>query len=68
MLLELISGKRPVDVENAMEDSLVDWVGIIFIFKSITYPKHVFLSINFYELLVIWAGSTTTDSWTRGGW
>ncbi|XP_019421420.1 PREDICTED: proline-rich receptor-like protein kinase PERK4 [Lupinus angustifolius] len=25
MLLELISGKRPVDLTNTMEDSLVDW-------------------------------------------
>ncbi|KAK3224099.1 hypothetical protein Dsin_011124 [Dipteronia sinensis] len=25
MLLELITGKRPVDLTNAMEDSLVDW-------------------------------------------
>ncbi|KAL5099420.1 hypothetical protein RYX36_003747 [Vicia faba] len=25
MLLELITGKRPVDATNAMEDSLVDW-------------------------------------------
>ncbi|KAJ1419038.1 Serine-threonine/tyrosine-protein kinase, catalytic domain [Sesbania bispinosa] len=25
MLLELITGKRPVDVSNAMDDSLVDW-------------------------------------------
>ncbi|KAL5752698.1 hypothetical protein ACOSP7_022895 [Xanthoceras sorbifolium] len=25
MLLELITGKRPVDVTNVMEDSLVDW-------------------------------------------
>lgn len=28
MLLELITGKRPVDTSNTyMEDSLVDWVG-----------------------------------------
>jgi serine/threonine protein kinase len=26
MLLELITGKRPVDPTNYMEDSLVDWV------------------------------------------
>lgn len=26
MLLELITGKRPVDPTHAMEDSLVDWV------------------------------------------
>lgn len=28
MLLELITGKRPVDPTMAMEDSLVDWVRI----------------------------------------
>jgi hypothetical protein len=27
MLLELITGRRPVDPTNYMEDSLVDWVG-----------------------------------------
>jgi serine/threonine protein kinase len=26
MLLELITGRRPVDPSGAMEDSLVDWV------------------------------------------
>jgi len=26
MLLELITGKKPVDPSSAMEDSLVDWV------------------------------------------
>lgn len=26
MLLELITGRRPVDPSNVMEDSLVDWV------------------------------------------
>lgn len=26
MLLELITGRRPVDPHNVMEDSLVDWV------------------------------------------
>lgn len=29
MLLELITGKRPVDPTQAMEDSLVDWVCIL---------------------------------------
>ena len=30
MLLELISGKRPVDTTNAfMDDSLVDWVSVV---------------------------------------
>lgn len=28
MLLELITGQRPVDPSGAMEDSLVDWVCI----------------------------------------
>ena len=28
MLLELITGKRPVDPHHVMEDSLVDWVRI----------------------------------------
>ena len=27
MLLELITGKQPVDATGEMEDSLVDWVG-----------------------------------------
>lgn len=29
MLLELITGRRPVDPSGAMEDSLVDWVRIL---------------------------------------
>lgn len=29
MLLELITGKRPVDPSNYMEDSLVDWVSLL---------------------------------------
>ncbi|KAL2595790.1 hypothetical protein AAZV13_11G060900 [Glycine max] len=42
MLLELITGKRPVDHTNAMDDSLVDWVGIMFIFKSINLSYNIF--------------------------
>jgi len=30
MLLELITGKRPVDPTHVMEDSLVDWVSTIY--------------------------------------
>ncbi|RYQ80248.1 hypothetical protein Ahy_Scaffold1g106782 isoform H [Arachis hypogaea] len=29
MLLEIITGKRPVDLSGAMDDSLVDWVSIM---------------------------------------
>lgn len=29
MLLELITGKRPVDPTHTMDDSLVDWVCIL---------------------------------------
>ena len=31
MLLELITGKQPLDLTNAMDDSLVDWVSTIYI-------------------------------------
>lgn len=31
MLLELLTGKRPVDPNNMMEDSLVDWVSTFYI-------------------------------------
>jgi serine/threonine protein kinase len=29
MLLELLTGKRPLDLTNAMDESLVDWVSTI---------------------------------------
>lgn len=35
MLLELLTGKRPLDLSNAMDESLVDWVSTI-----ILYPHH----------------------------
>lgn len=31
MLLELLTGKRPLDLSNAMDESLVDWVSTFFI-------------------------------------
>lgn len=31
MLLEIITGRRPVDLTNVMEDSLVDWVCLFLI-------------------------------------
>jgi len=40
MLLELITGKRPVDLTNAMEDSLVDWVSIIATLTFLLTVKH----------------------------
>lgn len=30
MLLEIITGRRPVDAHTFMEDSLVDWVSVPF--------------------------------------
>ena len=45
MLLELITGKRPVDPTHTMEDSLVDWVRIpptnslLYKFNSLTTKK-----------------------------
>jgi len=34
MLLELLTGKRPLDLTNAMDESLVDWVSIILFYLS----------------------------------
>ena len=34
MMLELITGRRPVDPSNYMEDSLVDWVSHTALFPS----------------------------------
>lgn len=42
MLLELITGRRPVDLSGDMEDSLVDWVSYMYyihIFKLIPKTK-----------------------------
>jgi len=42
MLLELLTGKRPLDLTNAMDESLVDWVSIIlFHLSSIDKKKLV---------------------------
>lgn len=45
MLLELITGRRPVDLSGDMEDSLVDWVSI-YSYNTIKLTKsnnfHVF--------------------------
>lgn len=43
MLLELITGKKPVDPEADLEDSLVDWVGTFF----------VHLLANFHPLVIL---------------
>jgi interleukin-1 receptor-associated kinase 1 len=40
MLLELLTGKRPLDLTNAMDESLVDWVSTINLYFNI------FLSLN----------------------
>ena len=36
MLLELITGKRPVDSNSTMDDTLVDWVYMFFSFFLLT--------------------------------
>lgn len=71
MLLELITGNRPVDPTNAMEDSLVDWVCTlnilnVFALFSRTKLKNVYI----YTCIVctcIVTGSTTSNS-VLGGW
>jgi serine/threonine protein kinase len=35
MLLELLTGKRPLDLTNAMDESLVDWVSTINLYFTI---------------------------------
>jgi len=53
MLLELITGKRPVDLTNAMDESLVDWVSIIlytFLLTTVNTTKKtkkIYISIFF---------------------
>lgn len=45
MLLELITGRRPVDSSHTyVEDSLVDWVSFIKLLFS--GPKFIFATIN----------------------
>ena len=43
MLLELITGRRPVDSSHTfVEDSLVDWVSVM----KLILPKFTFATIN----------------------
>jgi serine/threonine protein kinase len=35
MLLELITGRRPVDPSSAMDDSLVDWVCTLYFLYTV---------------------------------
>jgi serine/threonine protein kinase len=44
MLLELITGRRPVDPTNYMEDSLVDWVSVTL--ASIANYHYYILSLH----------------------
>lgn len=42
VLLELITGRRPVDHTNRMEDSLVDWVSGVFPPSSLSFVITLF--------------------------
>jgi serine/threonine protein kinase len=45
MLLELLTGKRHLDLTNAMDESLVDWVSTILFYLS-SIDKKISIKIN----------------------
>lgn len=50
MLLELVTGRRPVDLSGDMEDSLVDWVSMQCIHVVKLTPKHK--RKQFHDLII----------------
>lgn len=55
MLLELITGRRPVDTTNSyMEDSLVDWVWLFICSFCFSLPFSLYLSEQKCEGSVCW--------------
>jgi serine/threonine protein kinase len=46
MLLELLTGKRPLDLTNAMDESLVDWVSTINLYFTIFLFLRLLLGKN----------------------
>lgn len=62
MLLELITGRRPVDPSNKiMEDSLVDWVRSRLIWFKTTKILIRFVTLNLFSFFVfVWAGEASS--------
>jgi len=60
MLLELITGKRPVDNSITMDDTLVDWV-----FMHVTYVSCIYVFRLFRVLMIMNTGSASYGSRAR---